>query len=416
MITGIIAEYNPFHNGHLYQINKVRELYGHDTGIVACISGGLTQRGETPILDKWQRAALAVENGVNLVLELPAIFAGRSAQHFAFGGVSLLHKLGVVDRLVFSTEYPDIEQLSKAASIDIDLYRAELQFMMKQGQSYASALPQVMSRITGIDVDIFKEPNTILGIEYIKALKHLSSSMEPVAIQRIGTSHTDTEIANGFASGTAIRELMTNAAETDTSAGISQEIRERLQSVVPEATYNKLISLSPSDFNRLYPTLQLKLLNSRPKELAEIYSMNEGMEYKLMEAATAPTMTEFVDSLLSKRYQRSRINRLVNYILLDLTKDLVAEAERTGVTYGRVLAFDDRGREIMKEIKKVSALPLVTKVSQYINQRDFINKYLTTPLQRQLHVDIQYNNLYELGQQKPQLNKDFVTSPFYYSR
>ena len=122
MVAGIIAEYNPFHNGHLHQINKLREKLGESCTIIACISGGLTQRGELPVLNKWQRGALAVENGVNLVLELPTVFTSRSAQHFAFGGISLFHKLGVVNHLIFSCAHPDLPLLNKIAGFDLANY------------------------------------------------------------------------------------------------------------------------------------------------------------------------------------------------------------------------------------------------------------------------------------------------------
>lgn len=407
MITGIIAEYNPFHNGHLYQINIIRDKLGNDTNIIACISGGISQRGELPILDKWQRAFLAIENGANLVLEIPAIFSCRSAQHFAFGGISLLHQLGVMDKLAFSTEYPDIDMLRKAASIDISTHRDKLQFMLKQGVSYATATAQIISELTDIEVDVLKEPNTILAIEYIKALKKLSSSIDIMPLKRIGTAHNDMEAVEGYASGTAIRKMMTQSKTGE------------LSKVVPKNTFEMLSRLTPNDLgslDKLYPALQLKILHTPPEKLRDIYSINEGLEYKLIEAAAAPTLTEFTNQLIGKRYQRTRINRLIHTILLDVKKTLMNEADDTGVAYARVLAFDNRGRNIIKEIKKTASIPVVTKITQYINRRDFISKNLPTPLHKQLYYDIQYNNLCQLCQNSPELNKDFTMSPIYIER
>ena len=407
MITGIIAEYNPFHNGHLYQINKIREELGGDTYIITCISGGLSQRGELPILDKWQRASLAVEKGANLVLEIPALFACRSAQHFAFGGVSLLHQLGIVDKLAFSTEYPDIDMLGKAASIDVAVQRDKLHSLLKHGMSYAGATAQIISELTGTSIDILKEPNTILAIEYLKALKHLNSNIEIMPLKRIGTAHNDMNSAGDYASGTAIRKMVALAKE------------EVLKKVVPETTFSLISQLTSNDIGsleKLYPALQLKILNTSPEKLREIYSINEGIEYKLIEAAAAPTLTEFANELIGKRYQRTRITRLIHCLLLDINKELMDEADSTGVAYIRVLAFDNRGRNMIKKIKKTASIPVITKITQYINRRDFIGKNLPTPLHRQLCYDIQYNNLYQLCQNVPELNKDFTMSPIYIDR
>ena len=407
MITGIIAEYNPFHNGHLYQINKILYKLGNDTDIIACISGGISQRGELPILDKWQRAFLAVENGANLVLEIPAVFSCRSAQHFAFGGVALLHQLGVVDKLVFSTEYPDLNMLCKSASIDISAHKDKLQALLKKGASYAVATAQIIAELTDTSIDVLKEPNTILAIEYLKALKALGSSIEVMPLKRIGTAHNDMEAVGGYASGTAIRQMVTLSNN------------DELSKVVPETTLRLLSQLTTNDIGsleKLYPALQLKILHTPPEKLREIYSINEGLEYKLIDAAFALTLTEFINQLIGKRYQRSRINRLIHTILLDIKKELMDEADSTGVAYIRVLAFDNRGRNMIKKIKKTASIPVITKITQYINRRDFIGKNLPTPLHRQLCYDIQYNNLYQLCQNVPELNKDFTMSPIYIDR
>ncbi|WP_051533551.1 nucleotidyltransferase family protein [Anaerovibrio sp. RM50] len=407
MITGIIAEYNPFHNGHLYQINKIREILGADTRIIACISGGITQRGELPILDKWQRAALAVQNGANLVLEIPSLFACRSAQHFAFGGVSLLHQLGVVDKLAFSTKYPDIDTLHKAASINVADQRDKLLSLLKQGNSYAAATAQIISDLTGTDIDILKEPNTILAIEYLKALKEFDSSIEIMPIKRMGTSHNDMEAVGEYASGTAIRKMVALAKE------------EELKKVVPDSTFSLISQLTSNDIGsleKLYPTLQLKILHSSPEKLREIYSINEGIEYKLIEAASAPTLAEFTNKLIGKRYQRTRINRLIHCLLLDINKELMDEADNTGVAYIRALAFDNIGRDIIKKIKKAASIPVITKITQYINRRDFIGKNMPEALHKQLYYDIQYNNLYQLCQNAPKLNRDFTMSPVFIDR
>ncbi len=401
MITGIIAEYNPFHNGHLYQIKKIRELQGKDTPIIACISGGLSQRGELPVLDKWQRARLAVENGVNLVIELPAIFVCRSAQHFAFGGVSLLNSLGIVDQLAFSTPYPDSTVLEAAAKVDIQDYKDALTELMKDGCSYASATAQIISQESHIPLDILKDPNTILGIEYLRAINKISANLQPLTIKRVGTNHTEQGINEGYASGTAIRTHLTSGDLSD------------IQSTVPTNTFNMLSDKGRSvDLAKLYPALQLKLLTSSPEKLRDIYSINEGLEYKLMDAVSAPSLEEFINNLIGKRYQRTRINRLIIHLLLDITQEAVTCADKAGATYARILAFDKTGRELIKQIKITSSIPLITKVTQHINRRDYINKNFADPVSKMLYYDLLTSQLAELCYNNHQLDKDFTISPF----
>ena len=200
---------------------------------------------------------------------------------------------------------------------------------------------------------------------------------------------------------------------------VSQTNDDKLSKVVPESTLKLLSQLTSNDMGaleKLYPALQLKILHTPPEKLREIYSVNEGLEYKLTDAAFAPTLTEFINQLIGKRYQRSRINRLIHSILLDIKKKLMDEADATGVAYIRILAFDNRGRNMIKKIKTTASIPVVTKITQYINRRDFISKNLPTPLHRQLYYDMQYNNLYQLCQNAPNLNKDFTMSPVYIDR
>ena len=407
MVVGIIAEYNPFHNGHLYQINKIRQLLGNDASIIACISGGFTQRGELPVLNKWQRAALAVKNGANLVIELPALFATRSAQHFAFGGVSLLHKLNIVDHLAFSSEHPDLSLLTRAAHIDISVHRPRLQQLMSQGCSYASATAQIIADCTEINIDILKEPNTILAIEYIKALSKLNSRIIPLSIQRIGAGHNDPNLAGSLASGTAIRNI------------IEKNEFSLIQNVLPESTYKILMDYLDKPNNtvgslaRLYPALQLKILTQAPQMLNSLCSISEGLEYSLMDAVTSPSMQDFVEGLTGKRYQQTKITRLILHILLNITKDAAQRADESGSLYVRVLAFDNRGRELLKAIKKTSHVPIITKVTNIINRRDFMNKHFSSPVEEMLYYDLLASELYELCQAKPNIHRDFITSPIY---
>ena len=187
MAVGIIAEYNPFHAGHAYQIAQIKKITGAE--IVAVMSGSFTQRGEPAILDKWTRAKLAVLGGVDLVLELPFISAVRSAQDFARGGISLLKNLGVVDKLAFGAELADVEKLKLAARVfEKENFTEKLHALMSQGISYAAAVTKILSKITGLDEKILRQPNTILAIEYLRALPE---KISPLVIERIGAAYDD---------------------------------------------------------------------------------------------------------------------------------------------------------------------------------------------------------------------------------
>ena len=202
MATGIIAEYNPFHAGHKYQIQEVRRKF-FDEEIIAVMSGSFTQRGEPAILDKWTRAALAVENGIDLVLELPFASAVRSAQDFARGGVRLLNSLGIVDKLAFGAETADFKKIQAAAQVFNEKYFADkVKLKMSAGISYAAAVTKILSEETNSAENFFRQPNTILTVEYLRALPE---NILPVLIERTGSAYNDKILQENFSSASAIR-------------------------------------------------------------------------------------------------------------------------------------------------------------------------------------------------------------------
>ena len=273
-ITGIISEYNPFHNGHKYLIQKHKENFP-DSYFIAVMSGNFTQRGEIALVDKWQRAKLAVANGIDLVIELPFVFAVRSAQYFAKGGIDLLHKLHCVDTICFGSEYTNEKELTFIAQTSQSKkFLQMLKNKLADGQSYAAVTSEVLSNLTNISEDILKAPNTILGIEYLKANLNLEKPLSVNIIQRMKAEYNDLNYQENFASGTAIRHsLYTNNSNFS-----------KLKQVVPSETYFLLQKIHQTQdlphLDYLFTNLISKLRLAKLDELTKIYGIREGLEYK----------------------------------------------------------------------------------------------------------------------------------------
>lgn len=405
MITGIISEYNPFHNGHLYQINQIQKLHNShndaSNAIVACISGGCTQRGTIHLLDKWTRGSIAVQNGVNLVIELPAAYCVASAQNFAAGGIKLLDSLGIVDSVAFGTEYNRYDLLNSAASINPDSYSEEISSLMNTGLSYGAAISRIIAAKLQISEDTLREPNTILAIEYMRAINRTASSIHPIPLQRIGTGHHDSTSKGKYASGTAIRNMLSKG-DIDT-----------IQQVVPPETLTQLIKTQQHNIqNNLLPVLRWILATHSAAELSTFSGVAEGIEYKLKEAACCNSIAEIINLLGNRHYTITRIQRMLSAIMLRLDMESHQRLIDYGPKYIRVLAFDDIGRKLLKEIKSKSQLPLITKTADFLNYRDCARLQDLTPLQEQLALDIQAQNLFSQAHNTP-LNCDFTTSPYF---
>lgn len=408
-ITGIISEYNPFHNGHKYLIKKHRENHP-DVHFIAVMSGNFTQRGEIAILNKWQRANLAIAGGIDLVIELPFVFAVRSAEHFAFGGVNLLQKLNCVDNICFGSEYTDKNELIHIAqSFFKPEFTTLFQKYITQGQSYASSVSKALSQITNINETILKAPNTILGIEYLKAIQKLHATFNIDIIQRVKAQHNDLNYQNNFASGTAIRHYLYKD-----NINFSE-----LKQVVPPKTFSILkkiyIDKQLPNENNLFLPLLMKLRLCKFTDIQKIYSINEGLEYKLIKASTqAKNNIAFLDNLKSKRYPLTKLQRMLLYILLDLTKQQMNYFDKDGVLYARVLAFNDKGKHILRLLKQKSSIPIITKTTSYLDSKKRRQENLTT-LEKMLSIDTYATELYNLCFNPIQsYGEDFTTSPTYF--
>lgn len=341
-IAGIIAEYNPFHNGHAHHIAQTRRRTGCDY-VVVCMDGSYTQRGETACLDKWTRAEIALSCGADAVFELPALFAVRTADVFARGGVSILGNLGC-DLLSFGSEEADLQLLEKLALLREDepeqISRA-VQEKLAEGKSHARARGEAVSQYTSVDADLLNSPNLILGVEYIRAIRNLGLQMEIQIIPRIGGYHD--AALGAFASASAIR------------AAAAQGIA--VLDAVPDAMHKHLSRIvemhAPDDL--LLHTLR----SMREADIAALPGVCEGLEKRVARLAReASGQDELIGMLKCKRYTRSRIARLCAHALLGLTQDF---ADRHPLPeYARIIGMREEARPLLAELKRRSKLPIAS--------------------------------------------------------
>lgn len=410
-VVGVIAEYNPFHQGHAYQLRSIRERFHDDVAIVAVMSGSFTQRGEAAILDKWQRADLAVRGGCQLVLELPFLFACRSAQDFARGGVRLLQGLGCVDTLAFGAESPDLAPLMEAARvIDAPETQAALHEALRAGASYAKALTAILQEASGLAANLLRQPNNILAIEYLRALRGYAPGIEPLLIARRGAGYHETSLGP-LASASAIRGELAKAQPDFAS----------LKDSLPEATYAAIRAAFPAEIastERLFRPLLARLLTMQGRELEAIFGLQEGLANRLLaKIRQSQTLQELIAGMVTSRYPASRISRIVPHLLLGTGERAAREAAETGPLYARVLAFDEVGRELLHAIKERGTLPLITKISAALNSRERLEGDLT-PLQAMLALDTRATELRALAlpDHAPLAalhQTDFITSPHF---
>lgn len=397
-VVGIIAEYNPFHAGHAYQISEVRRLVD-DAKIIAVMSGSFTQRGTPSLLDKWTKARLAIIGGCDLVLELPFTSAVRSAQDFARGAVNLLNELGIVNAISFGAETSNLQQLQLAAKIfDAENFSAQIKTEMSRGISYAAAVTKILSTATNLDENIFRQPNTILAVEYLRALP---KNIQPILIPRIGAGYNDLTLTKNFSSATAIRHAVYE--KIPQWEKISQAVNAQTLAELQAAKFEGLV-----DENFLFRPLLTKILTTSPDELRGIYGMREGLEHRLINAAkSAKTFDELVNAIASKRYPISRVKRLLLYVLMNLTDEKILELQNAN--FARVLAFNSNGQALLKKIRAASNLPIVTKVSQHLNERELFDENIS-PYKKNLALDVLTTDLRGILFETPKFpRQDFLS-------
>ena len=398
-VVGIIAEYNPFHNGHAYQISEVKKLFD-DVKIISIMSGSFTQRGTPSLLDKWTKARLAVYDGCDLVLELPFTSAVRSAQDFARGAVRILKNLGVVNFLAFGAETSNLNQLQSAAKVfDNKNFPAQIKAEMSKGISYAAAVTKFLSTSTNIDENILRQPNNILAIEYLRTLP---KNIQPILIPRIGAGYNDSTLDKKFSSATAIRQAVYE--KNPDWKKISKSVNKKVLAELKAAKLNGL----PDEEFLLRPILT-KIFTTSPENLRGIYGMREGLEYRLINAAkSAKTFAELVEKITEKRYPISRVKRLLLHLLMNLTEEKMLEL--SDADFVRVLAFNDFGKTLLKKIRATSSLPIITKVTKHLTERQLFDEKIS-PYKKNLALDILSTDLRGILFNVPHKpRRDFVES------
>lgn len=395
-ITGIITEYNPFHNGHLYHLNEAKKSTNAD-GIICVMSGNFVQRGGPAIIDKWKRAEMAINNGVDLVIELPTYYAVASAEFFAKGSISILEKLGVVNNIFFGSESGNVDILTKIADVLVQedsLFKSLLKSNLDIGLTFAKAREKSLIEYFSDDSvqDVLSSSNNILGIEYIKAILKLNSNIKPKTLKRQGANYNEKEISSSFSSATSIRELI----KKDFSV-------EALKPLIPPKsceifsnihTENYPLSFDDDMFNFIKYRLYTNSVNFN-----NLYEITEGLENKIIKEITkAKNYEDFILNIKSKRYTYSKISRLLTHIFLCLDDENFKDINNPNNLYARVLAFNKTGREMLSLIKANSSIPLITKVPRYIDN----------PL---LKLDIQATKSYSILNNNLNPNSDYLISP-----
>lgn len=365
-VLGIIAEYNPFHNGHLYHLEQSSQI-AKTKNIVVVMSGNFVQRGDCAIMDKHLRAKIAVKNGASLVLELPCLYATQSADLFAKGAVELLHHLGIVDYLSFGSESGNTENLSSVASFiyeEPEEYRVLLKSYLKEGFSFPRARSQALEDLTGISS--ISTPNDVLGVEYIKHLLRLKSGITPIVIPRKGIQHNDKKIRNGFSSASAIREYLGQMSKK--FSGISPLSSEELISSVPPSTLEALLYTHTNyrwlSMDFFLPDIKTIVLREM-EEIKKYFEVSEGLENRIYENFLESfDLHDICMKIKTKRYTLTRIRHILLNILLNIKKstmqDLILSQE---IGYARILAFDETGRKLLKKCS--SDFPIINKASLF---------------------------------------------------
>lgn len=385
--VGIIAEYNPFHNGHRYQIQQVKQMTGADF-VIVLMSGNFVQRGTPAIVDKYTRCTMALEGGADMVFELPAFFATSSAEAFAYGAISIFHKLGFIDEICFGCETPDLSLLSAIADLlllEPKEYRENLTTYQKQGFSYPAARQKALIAYfeqhpihafsSNQWTNCIEQPNNILGIAYIQALKNLQSSITPVPIQRTGNAFHSTTIEGTFASATAIRKSC-----------ISDTNLQSLQSVVPpyvlSALHSKLKKTFPITENDFSSLLYYKL--QQEKEYINYADITEDFANKLQKTFSFhENFTTLVERLKTKDLVYTRICRNLLHILLEITK----EEPKWNPEYVRLLGFKKSSSSLLKRTEAISVITKVADARKHLSEEAF------SYFQKDIRISHLYNHI-----------------------
>jgi predicted nucleotidyltransferase len=387
-VLGIISEYNPFHNGHLLHLESSQKLIKADFTI-AVMSGNFVQRGDTSIVDKWTKTEMALKAGIDLVIEIPTLYAISSAENFAEGAIKILNSLGIVDYVSFGSEIGEISPLNDVANV---LYKEPKEFsalitkQLRSGLSYPKARELALQMYFGSSqkyTDVLQNPNNILGIEYLKALKKHKSKIEPITFKRKYNDYNSADVKSGIASATAIRTMLQN--------------NKNIHYVVPYETYELIEEKQKAgeivtDLSVFSKEIIYTLRKMSLKEIAALPDVSEGLENKIKIAAnTCNNLNDLIAKIKSKRYTQTRIQRILLYALLNITSKDMDMARKT-TPYIRVLGFNKKGKRVISEIANQNP-----KIQIIVSVKKFMENNLDKRLHTMISKDIFATNVYTLA-------------------
>lgn len=363
-------------------ISQIKEKI-EDVSIVAVMSGNFVQRGEPAILDKWTRAKTALSAGVDLILEIPFVFACNNAVEFAYGGVGIIENIGCTDYIAFGIESENdkiLYEIAKASVGESPELDSAVRFFMSEGSSYSSAYTNALAEITGIPKEEFAKSNNILAIEYLKQLMSLKSDVVPVTIKRKSAGYHETDDNECFAGASALRKMLDElkALANNSDFSISElldEDRLQIKKYVPSLTFEALKNGQLFGWEDYFQILRYKILTTDLTELEEFYGVVEGIENRVSDMILkAHDFDEFLNSMMTRRYSESRIKRMMVSILMDFTKKDYDKIKNSGKFAAGVLGFNEKGRKILSKIKETSSdnIEIITNPEKNLKHDDMI--------------------------------------------
>lgn len=353
--VGVIAEYNPFHNGHLYHLNKVKEMFP-DAALILVLIGNFTQRGEISIINKWDKTKIALDYGYDLVIELPFLFATQSANYYAKGAIEILNILKC-DYLVFGSESNDVKKLEEIVNLtNNNNYESIVKKYIDKGVNYPTACSLALKDISGITID---KPNDVLALEYVRNIKQTNSKIKPISIKRTNDYH-EKNINKNITSATSIRKNISDI--------------ETIKKVMPSDIIKHINKIN---YDKYFDLVKYQIISSN--NLSNYLDVDEGIENKLKKVISEVTnLNDLILNVKSKRYSYNKIQRMLLHIVCKIRK----EDNDLKIKYLRVLGLNDNGKKILKEIKNNIDIPIITK---YKKEYDFLFK-----------IDNKSNNIYSL--------------------
>jgi predicted nucleotidyltransferase len=403
--AGVIVEYNPFHNGHLYHLQQSREVTNADC-IVAVMSGFFLQRGEPALVSKWTRTQMALLAGVDLVIELPYAFSTQKAELFANGAVSILEGLGV-NEVSFGSESGDLRSFIQTVNVmkeHEDDFNRYLQLYIRKGNSFPKSASHAFQSLS-IDEDVvdLSLPNNILGYHYVKAIHDQQAKIKPKTITRTGSNYHDEHFQSpSVASATSIRKALFSSPNTI----------DKVQQFVPETTFLSLVEYKNNyqllhQWENYFQLLKYKILTSSAEELASIYEMEEGLEHRFISnIKDATSFYQFMETIKTKRYTWTRLQRACTHVLTNTTKDVMKRVTADKkATYIRLLGMSQTGRTYLQKNKKEFTLPVISKLASFSNEM--------------LQLDIKAAHTYGMVLNEPTrsswLHSEYSTPPLQYN-